>query len=68
MTLTKTELIALKDCDNWRLGSYVWRPATMRKLAAKGLVELWPTRAGSAVQAYVLTEAGRAALAEGGEG
>lgn len=36
--LTNTELTVLKDCAGYKVGHYVWKPATMRKLAAKGLV------------------------------
>jgi hypothetical protein len=35
--LTKSEQVALRECAIHRVGSYIWKPATMAKLAAKGL-------------------------------
>ena len=69
MTLTKSLIDALADCDDYTAdGSlYWWTPAAMKKLKALGLVERYrhPSLADS--QTFLpwrLTEAGRAALAK----
>lgn len=36
--LTKRELDALVECNQYVRGTYVWRVASMQKLAEKGLV------------------------------
>lgn len=58
-------LVALKDCANYPRGNYLWKPKSMEKLAAMGLVEEVPTgeRYYRHIAAYAITEAGRAALA-----
>lgn len=38
--LTTTEKVALKDCASFSRGTYCFKPATMRKLAAKGYIEV----------------------------
>jgi hypothetical protein len=52
MTLSKSEQDALRACAVHRPGFYVWKPATMKKLAAKGLTMQ------CASGAYQLTQAG----------
>lgn len=57
--LTKTERIALRDCSQFPAGSYTWKPATMRRLAAKGLVEAVPANGRPKTTACRLTALGR---------
>ncbi len=62
--LTRLELGALMDTATWPHGlPFKWRPKTMPKLEAKGLVSLgrMPNNFGAS---WMLTETGRAALRE----
>lgn len=73
MTLTLLEKGALRHCARYPDGMYVaWKPKTMAKLEAKGLVvkkegcrNAWTV---APFSGWVLTDAGRASLRSPGQG
>lgn len=55
-------LSALKDCDSWPAGMFVWKRARMAKAVALGLAHEIPDVRKSGLTAFALTDAGRAVL------
>ena len=66
--LTTMQTRTLEQVRLFEDGGYhtAWRPQTMRSLAALGLVERKPSSQWQGIDAWFLTEAGRAALAKAG--
>lgn len=61
--LTHSERDGLRGCSAFPEG-YYWRPKTMEKLEARGLVEKRMGRGCAFAPGYFLTAAGRTALSE----
>lgn len=57
--LTRTLQIAIVDCSDWPRGQYIWKQASMKKLAGMGLTEKVGWLYGDA---YALTDAGKLVL------
>jgi hypothetical protein len=55
-------MVALKDCATFGAGGYVWKRKSMEKAVGLGLAREVPARHGYQGPAYVLTDAGYAAL------
>ena len=66
MKIGASLFLALKDCAGFSTGTYIWRPKSMEKLAALGLVQRVSveTFGPSGSVAYALTEAGRNLIKE----
>lgn len=60
--LTRHEKAALQECARYPRGRYCWRVASMAKLEAKGIVAKIPHVDGYGCGAWVVTDAGHAAL------
>lgn len=60
MKISKALMVALMDCARFNRGNYIWKPKSMERLAALGLVEIVPTNVWQRADAtaYGLTRAG----------
>ena len=63
--LNETLLVALRDVASYKAGPFVWKQASMKRLATMGLVEAWsPDGKSKKVMAHRITAAGRGILAK----
>jgi hypothetical protein len=64
MKIGASLFLALRDCASYSTGTYIWKPKSMERLAALGLVECvgMARFAPPGTVAYAITDAGRALI------